>query len=283
MEEQAVSAQPVPPGHDRPPSQQQTIRVVSHTPLFYWWPVWLVGFILAGCTYADGTRLAVVPPQTKVTEVQANKAYELAVTDQPSPSLENAAANTAKGQDAFSVRVSRNKNYGMIYVVVVLLVIFGSNVPLRGLASIIAILAIFAVTLLFAYLDWWKAIFEFLGGLHIQITLAGYLVPSVVLLVLWLATFYFYDPMRYMMFTPGQLVVHREIGDLREVFDTSQVEAEKRRSDLFRHWILGFGAGDLIIKVPSQSLQIELPNVLFVNKRVTEIADLMKTKPVLNQ
>src|SRR5262249_46417129 len=159
-----------------------------------------------------------------------------------------------KGQDAFPVRVSANKNYGVVYVVVLLLVTFGANVPLRGLASIIAILAILLVTMLFAYMDWWEQIFDYVGGLHIEISGAGYLVPSVVLLILWLATFLFYDPLRYMIFTPGQMEVHKEIGDLREVFDTTQVEAEKRRTDLFRHWILGFGAGDLIIKVPSQSL-----------------------------
>jgi uncharacterized protein (TIGR03000 family) len=260
-----------------------TAGVVSHTMLIYWWPVWLVGFILAFLTYADSGRLAVVPPGTTVKELQANKVYELTVTDQPSPSLESAAANTAKGQDAFPVRTATNKNYGIVYTAVLLLVIFGSNVPLRGLASVIAILAILLLTVLFAYLDWWTSIFDCLGGLHIQISLAGYLVPSVVLLVLWLATLLFYDPMRYMVFTPGQLVVHKEIGDLREVFDTTQVEAEKRRTDLFRHWVLGFGAGDLIIKVPSQSLQIELPNVLFVSWKVTQIADLMKTKLVLTQ
>jgi hypothetical protein len=229
-----MSTQPAPTPTQTPSSQAQTIRVVSHTALIYWWPVWLVGFILAALTYVD---------------------------------REGAA----------------NKNYGMVYMAVLLVVIFGSNVPLRGLASIIAILAILVLIVLFAYMGWWAPIFDYLGGLHIQISLAGYLVPSVVLLVLWLATFLFYDPMRYMVFTPGQLVVHKEIGDLREVFDTTQVEAEKRRSDLFRHWILGFGAGDLIIKVPSQSLQIELPNVLFVNSRVTEIANLMKLKPVLSQ
>jgi hypothetical protein len=255
--------------------------VVSHTPLIYWWPVWLVGFILAGLTYAEGTRLAVLPGQTTVKEIQPNKVYELTVTDQVPSSLASAAKNT--GQDAFPVRIASNKNYGMVYIVVLLLVMFGANVPLRGLASIIAILAILLVTVVFAYLDWWDRIFDFLGGLHIQITLAGYLVPSVVLFVLWLATFLWYDPLRYMNFTPGQLIVHKEIGDLREVFDTTQVEAEKRRTDLFRHWILGLGAGDLIIKVPSQSLQIELPNVLFVNSRVTEIANLMKTKPVMTQ
>ncbi len=96
---------------------------------------------------------------------------------------------------------------------------------------------------------WTGAAILDLGGLH-QITLAGYLVTSVVLLILWLATLFCYDPLRYMKFTPGQLVVHKEIGDLREVFDTAQVEAEKRRTDLFRHWILGFGAGDLIASGP---------------------------------
>jgi hypothetical protein len=216
-----VSPQPNATPTPAPSPQALTIRVVSHTTLIYWWPVWLVGFLLAALTYADGGRLAVVPPGTTVKELQANKVYELTVTSRPSPSLESAAANTAKGQDAFPVRTATNKNYGIVYVAVVLLVIFGANVPLRGLASIIAILAILLVTLLFAYLDWWTPILDYLGGLHIEISLAGYLVPSVVLLVLWLATVLFYDPMRYMIFTPGQLVVHKEIGDLREVFDTT--------------------------------------------------------------
>jgi hypothetical protein len=35
--------------------------------------------------------------------------------------------------------------------------------------------------------------------------------------------------------------------------------------------------------MPSQALQTELPEVLFVARRVTEIANLMKTKPVLTQ
>jgi hypothetical protein len=267
----------------KPAAKPLTIRVVSHTALIYWWPVWLVGFILAGLTYADGSRLDVVPAPTTVTVIQPKKVYELTVPEGSAPSLESAAANSANKKDAFPVQIARSKNYGVVYIVVVLLVIFGSNVPLRGLASIMAILFVLLVTVLFAYLDWWEPIFDYVGGLHIQISLAGYLVPSLVLLVLWLATLFCYDPLRYMKFTPGQIVVHKEIGDLREVFDTAQVEVEKRRSDLFRHWILGFGAGDLIIKIPSQAMQIELPNVLFVNGRVSEIANLMKMKPVMSE
>lgn len=270
------------PLHSPLTHQPQTIRVISHSGLFYWWPIWLIGFILAGLTNLENTRLVIVPSGTTVKEIQSRKVYELTVPNQPTPSL-LAGADAPKGQEAFPILIAQNKNFGIVYVIVVLLVIFGSNVPFRGLASVIAILSLLVVTGIFAYLNWWVPILTFLGGLHVEISLAGYLITSVVLLVLWLATFFLYDPMRFMIFTPGQFVVHKEIGDQQEVFDPSQVEVEKRRTDLFRHWILGFGAGDLIVKVPSQALQIELPNVLFVGQRVRQIANLMKTKPVLSQ
>jgi hypothetical protein len=278
-----MSTQPRAPDPKGPADQPATIKVISHTSLIYWWPVWLVGFILAGLTYADGTRLAVVPAETTVKEIQPNKVYELTLTKPPTEPLATAAANSAKGEDAFPIRITRNNDYGMVYIVVLLVVIFGSNVPLRGLASIIAILFVLLLTVGFAYLGWWTRILDYLGGLHVEISLAGYLITSVVLLVLWLGTIFLYDPMRYLVFTPGQFVVHKEIGDLREVYDTAQIEAEKRRTDLFRYWILGFGAGDLIVKVPSQALQIEFPNVLFVAQKVKQIANLMKTKPVLSE
>jgi len=271
-----------PPPAPAAPEQPLTIKVVSHSGLLYCWPVWLVGFIFAGLTYFEGSRAAVVPGGTAVKEVESNKVYQLTLPPgRPSPPLERAAANTEAGREAFPVQMSNSKNYGAMYAVVILLVLFGSNVPFRGLASIIAILAILLVACLFAYLDWWEAIFDYLGGLHIAVTLAGYLLPSVVLLVLWLATFFLYDPLCYMTFTPGQFVLHKEIGDQRQVFDTTEVEVEKRRTDLFRHWVLGFGSGDLVIKVPSQALEIEMPNVLFVASRVAEVSNLMKTKPVM--
>jgi hypothetical protein len=270
------------PTQPAPADAPLTLKVVSHTGLFYWWPVWLTGFILAGLTYLEGTRLAAVPAGTTVKEM-GPKVYQLTLTKEPTESLTRAAEASAKGLEAFPVHIAHSKNYGVVYVVVLLLVIFCSTVPLRGLASVVAILAILLVTMLFAYLGWWAAVFEYLGGLHIEISVAGYLVPSIVLLILWLATFFLYDPLRYMVFTPGQCVVHKEIGDQREVYDTTQIEAEKRRTDLFRHWILGFGAGDLIIKIPSQSVQIELPNVLFVDRQVARIANLMKTRPVLTR
>src|SRR5262245_52966313 len=128
-------------------SPAEPIRVLSHSTLIYWWPVWLAGFILAGLTYADNTRLAVLPPDTSVKAVQPGKVYELTVkNNQPTPNLDEAAANTEKGQDAFDAYVSRNRNYGMVYLAVVLLVVVGSNVPLRGFLSVIFIMGLVLVT-----------------------------------------------------------------------------------------------------------------------------------------
>ena len=55
---------PVPP---RPPGPElpNEITVISHSSLFYWWPVWLVGFIMATLTYFDNHRMVVVPADTK--------------------------------------------------------------------------------------------------------------------------------------------------------------------------------------------------------------------------
>jgi hypothetical protein len=262
------------------PKLPQSLTVISHSGLIYWWPVWLVGFVLAGLTYWENSRLAVLPPGTTAKAAEAGgggRVYELTVPPGAPP------VKAADGADSFPVRISRNTDYGVVYVVVVLLVAFGSNVHLRGLASLAAVLFVLLVTVLFAVFGWWESIFAAVGGWHIQITLAGYLVLSTALLAMWLAVLYLYDPLRYMTFTPGQLVLHKEIGDMREVFDTTQVEAEKKKSDLLRQWVLGFGAGDLVIKIPGQAMQIELPNVLFADRRVAEIAELMKTKPVVRE
>src|SRR5437899_734752 len=86
------------------PEADPVLRVVSHTGLLYWWPVWLAGFVLSALTWIDGGRLAVVPEGTKVTAL-GSKAYELTVPDRPGASLEQAAGATARGEDAFPVRV----------------------------------------------------------------------------------------------------------------------------------------------------------------------------------
>src|SRR5947209_1283966 len=40
------------------------VCVVSHSTLFYWWPVWFVGFVLTALTLFDGHYLIIVPKDT---------------------------------------------------------------------------------------------------------------------------------------------------------------------------------------------------------------------------
>jgi len=118
--------------------------------------------------------------------------------------------------------------------------------------------------------------------LHIHINVAGYFMFSMGLLVIWLVTFFFFDPQIYMIFSPGQLRVCQEIGGGLSAHDTMGMVIQKQRNDLFRHWILGFGSGDLIVNTSGASAaHYDLPNVLFVGYKVKLIEEMLREKPVV--
>ncbi len=129
-----------------------------------------------------------------------------------------------------------------------LLVIAITNIPLRGLWSVIVITLILFVSIILAILGKWDEILERLSVLDIRINLGGYILIASVLFVLWLLVFTLFDKQIYMVFTPGQLRVRLEIGEAETAYDTTGMTIQKQRSDLFRHWILGLGSGDLIVR-----------------------------------
>ncbi len=63
-----MSAAPQAPPAPQPlgPAPPNEITVISHCSLFYWWPVWVMGFIMAALTYWDNHRMVVVPANTQV-------------------------------------------------------------------------------------------------------------------------------------------------------------------------------------------------------------------------
>ena len=86
-----------------------------------------------------------------------------------------------------------------------------------------------------------------------------------------------------MVFSPGQLLVHQEIGSGEIAYDTHGMIVAKRRSDLFRHWLLGFGSGDLVVKTAgANSQQIEMHNVLFVGSKLQLIQQMLQTREVVS-
>src|SRR5687767_11206171 len=44
------------------------LPVYHHSSLFYWWPVWLFGFLFAGITWFGDTHMAIVPRGTVARE-----------------------------------------------------------------------------------------------------------------------------------------------------------------------------------------------------------------------
>jgi hypothetical protein len=220
-----------------------------------------------------GTHLATIPKDVKV-EVEG-KSQDIAGR-QVLVAPEKAEIKQPR------VRISASKNLGVTFVIILLLVIAITNIPLRGLWSVIVIVVIVFLVIILSLTEMWERIIESFGALDIHINLAGYLVISTVLFVIWLITMLLFDQQIYMIFTPGQVRVRLEIGEGETAYDTTGMTVQKQRSDLFRHWVLGLGSGDLIVTTSgAQSHHFDLPNVLFVGRKVKQIEAMLRARPVV--
>lgn len=255
------------------------VEIIAHTMLVYWWPVWALGLLLAGLTWWDGHRLAIVPPGTQVVEGFDGGREALVL---PADAHLPKDKSTGKPREP-TTRVASRSGFGVLFVVVLLLVVFITNVPIRGLWSVFVIVTLLLGTIILALADWWDDILEALGRSHVYINAYGYLAISVPLLILWLVVVLFFDRRTYMVFTPGQLRVRQEVGGGEVVFDTLGMVVAKRRDDLFRHWLLGMGSGDLVVKTAGAHPQkIEMYNVLFISQKLKSVQDMLQTREVVS-
>jgi hypothetical protein len=273
-----------------PTTAKSEIKIVSHSGLFYWWPVWAVGFLLAILTAVENRLLAVVPHGTKLLRDASGKLEYLPNPDAPNEPTQDTLAKrdvlvapqgTVINADPH-LHMTNHKSYGVVFVTVLLLVIAITNIPMRGLWSVIVIVVIISAVIILALLGAWEHILGYLYYLDIRINIAGYVLISGILFGLWLVIFLFFDQQVYMVFTPGQLRLRLAIGEGETAYDTRGMTLEKQRSDLFRHWILGLGSGDLIVRTAgAQAHQFDLHNVLFVGRRLREIEEMMRSQAVV--
>jgi hypothetical protein len=277
------------------------IIVVSHSNLFYWWPVWVVGFIMAGISWFDGVHAGFVRTEKylpKVVTIKGDVDYVFVdpVTEEEKahyPKKDVVAIITDAHTDPFPMTrhggqdkhtwpiMDNSKNLGIIYAITLLLVIVITNVPLRGLWSVVIIIVVILGSIIFALAGWWDIILTRSRLLAVHINLGTYLLISTVLLILWLINFMFFDRQHYVAITAGQVRLKLAIGEGEIVYDTTGMVFQKQRSDLFRHYILGMGSGDLIVRPAGGKDAIDLPNVLFVGSKVREIQNLIKEREVV--
>jgi hypothetical protein len=272
-----------------PPAKRE-ITLISHSMLFYWWPIWVLGFTMALITYFEDHRIAIVPPRsTVVKEKEDEKSvfYTIGVVKGTETTSLNEAADRTKTPGeipTFPTRVSQKPWMGPVFCVVLLLTVVITNVPLRGLWSFLVLLMLLVIALLITLVpDGWDKLLRTLGHLHIYINMAGYLFIATVVFVLWAVSVFIFDQRTYMVIKPGQIQVCEHVGASIRTFDTVGLTFEKQRDDLFRHWLLGFFSGDLIVRTAGAEREtIRLPNVLWIGWRLEEVQNLLAEKATVN-
>jgi hypothetical protein len=293
-----------PPLLPRAKNELNQVTIISHSNLFYWWPVWVVGFVMAIITYFEGYVMAVLPAKDVAAAVDATvtvathtkNASGKEASDEAThpdqvvvyapqtgdPRHYGQPVNEKNEAEAPYLRVSPSKTLGVVFTFVLLMVIFITNVPLRGMWSVLVIVVAISLVIFFILLGWIEVILHALYLLDVRINMAGYVTISLFLLIIWLVSLLVFDKQRYITFTPGQFKVCDEVGGGEQVYSTDGMTLQKQRSDFFRHVILGLGSGDLIVRTAgAQAHSIDLPNVLFIGAKVNQIEKLLKTKTVI--
>jgi CheY-like chemotaxis protein len=178
---------------------QPDIKIYSHSPILYWWPVWVVGFLMALLTYLDGGRLAYVPAGT---QVEGNRLVAPAEGGALEPPLE---------------RVAHNPYLGTWLFLTLLVVFVCSNVQMRGLWEWVSILAIAFVITLGSLYGLWDTVLDWMRLLHIRINLAGYLFLATWMFAIWAVSVFIFDRRTYIIFSSGQVRVRDMIGEGRSM------------------------------------------------------------------
>lgn len=267
-----------------------TIVVFQHSTLFYWWPVWFFGFLFALITYLDGHLMAIVPPGTEaatartVTNKDGNpETRDVLIVHKDRKLLTTKDDNDNVVPRQPSMYVTRYRSLGTMFLFILLLVIFITNVTLRGQWSLVVLIIMIAIAVIFWLAGYWEGIFEYLGNLSIYMNMGAYMMLSLVVFILWVTNVFFFDRQMYVVFTPGNVRICQEIGMGETIYDTFQMTVQKQRSDLFRHVILGFGSGDVIMQFPRHPNPIELHNILNINKVLKQVENLTHEKRVVQE
>ena len=236
------------PDRSREPEPAKVLQVIlyGHSALFYWWPLWLAGYVMALLTWLDHDK-----------------------------------ATIGKDLESFDPY----GDLGLIYTLLLLVLIVVTSTKVKGMKAALGIAGLAFVAVLFAYLGWWHGILGWLGHRSIALSLGFYLFSSSLLCLVWLISVLVIDHMSFWRFRPGQ-VTHEFLGGIvDQSYDTDNMTILlNRQDDFFRHWLIGLGSGDLHMRtMGGQGKEMNVMNVLFVGGKMTEIQRLIATKPSVPQ
>jgi hypothetical protein len=261
-----------------PDERPQEVVVISHSPLFYWWPVWAVGFLMAALSFLQGQQVAFVPADTVAKRDVQVPGFEGARDVLITPA--NRPLPAASGTDELKqprLRMAVSNDPGVVWAMTLLIVILVTHVKLRGMWSLVVIVFLGFTTVLLAVLGLWDPILRAIRVLDVHMNAFGYLSISSILFIMWLVMFLAFDRLTYIVFTRGRLRVRKAIGEGEKVFDMRGMVFKRHRDDLFRHWLLGFGTADLTVFTSgANAQQIEMPNVMGIGHKLELINKMLQ-------
>ena len=266
-------ASPPPPPPPGVPAPSQEVIIYGHTALFYWWPVWAFGYLFAFLTWWGDYRAAIIPSQSQ---------YEkgvITVKDNKGPYELNKDTHAINESGQFREHMLVSSTYGILYVFILLLVILITTVPLRGVSSLVVILALALIVVTISFLGGWDSILSALGKLRVHMNMGFYVFTSTALFIIWAAVFFVFDRMNYWRITSGQITHKFIFGGGERSFDTEGLAFTKLRDDLFRHLILGIGSGDLMMDPMktggANKEDLAIHNVLFISNKLQKVEKLI--------
>lgn len=223
------------------------INVYQHSDLLYWWIVWVYGFICAGITRIQGT---------KVTLGEGPEIY-----------------------------IHPSAWVGTSFVCLVIFVLVFTNARARGMKSMVLLLFVVIIAGLLEQFGFINLLSGWFGLLKIHMNLAFYLFFSLALFIFWATGIFIFDRLTYWYFAPGQVGTRVVMSEGSENFVAAQVQTMRHSDDLFVHrilglWFLGFGTGDLDVRIttPSGEKRYELKNVWSVGHVEREINRLVRAR-----
>jgi hypothetical protein len=146
---------------------------------------------------------------------------------------------------------------------------------------VMIIMLIILLSIIFGLAGWWDWILTNINLLDIRINAGGYFFLALSLFIVWLVTFLLFDRQIYIVFQPGSFKVCLEVGSGEKQYDTIGMTIEKERSDLFRHWILGLGSGDMIVRTAGADRhEFRLNNVLFIGRKLQLVEEMQRDRQV---
>jgi hypothetical protein len=148
------------------PAKEPEVIIYGHSWLLYWWPVWVVGYLIALLTWLHPVELEIGGTQV-----------------------------------VFSSRTG----LGLVYCLVLLVTILITNTYMRGLVSLMVVVCVGFLALLFAYLNWWSYIMNWFGQQAVFMDMGIYLFLSTGLLLLWLLVVGLFDHLSFWRIQAGQV------------------------------------------------------------------------------